>query len=151
MAKRKLKSGLVGVAGEYFVAAELSRRGYIASLTQRNSEGVDILCTTAKAKRALGIQVKTSSYSKPGWIMNEKAERFNAKNPFYVFVNLKKSGEIPDFFIIPSKIVSDSVRTGHAKWLATPGKRVKTHKDTSMRYFRDRKLKYLNRWDLLGA
>jgi hypothetical protein len=28
---------LTGVAGEYFVAAELSRRGYIASITMRNS------------------------------------------------------------------------------------------------------------------
>ncbi|PIW68446.1 MAG: aspartate ammonia-lyase, partial [Candidatus Omnitrophica bacterium CG12_big_fil_rev_8_21_14_0_65_42_8] len=33
---------LSGVAGEYLVAGELSRRGYIASITLRNSKGVDI-------------------------------------------------------------------------------------------------------------
>jgi hypothetical protein len=38
MAKKvdRISSGLAGVAGEYFVAAELSRRGYLATLTQRN-------------------------------------------------------------------------------------------------------------------
>ena len=39
---KKLSSLLCGVAGEYFVAAELSRRGYIASITLRNTLGVDI-------------------------------------------------------------------------------------------------------------
>jgi len=32
----KLSNILGGVSGEYFVAAELSRRGYIASITLRN-------------------------------------------------------------------------------------------------------------------
>jgi hypothetical protein len=36
---------LTGVAGEYFVAAELSRRGYIASISLRNTRGIDILVT----------------------------------------------------------------------------------------------------------
>lgn len=39
----KPNSQLTGVAGEYFVAAELSRRGFIASITMRNSPGIDIL------------------------------------------------------------------------------------------------------------
>ena len=41
----KPSSQLTGVAGEYFVAAELSRRGFIASITMRNSPGIDILAT----------------------------------------------------------------------------------------------------------
>jgi hypothetical protein len=39
--RSRLSTGLSGVAGEYFVAAELSRRGYIASITLRNTRGVD--------------------------------------------------------------------------------------------------------------
>ncbi len=39
--KNKLASTLVGVAGEYLVAGELSLRGYIASITLRNSKGID--------------------------------------------------------------------------------------------------------------
>jgi len=38
----KPSSQLTGVAGEYFVAAELSRRGFIASITMRNTRGIDI-------------------------------------------------------------------------------------------------------------
>ena len=31
-----------GIAGEYFVAAELSRRGFIASISMRNTRGIKI-------------------------------------------------------------------------------------------------------------
>ena len=48
MSNNKVSSILVGVAGEYFAAAELSRRGYIASITLRNTKGI------ADAKRELG-------------------------------------------------------------------------------------------------
>ena len=43
----KLDSTLVGVAGEYLVAGELSRRGYIASITLRNSRGIDIIASNS--------------------------------------------------------------------------------------------------------
>mgnify|MGYP003393054714 CR=1 FL=1 len=46
---------LTGVTGEYFVAAELSRRGYLASITLRNTKGVDILCSNADVSRSVGI------------------------------------------------------------------------------------------------
>jgi hypothetical protein len=49
---------LCGVAGEYFVAAELSRRGYVASLTLRNTRGIDILASNIDATKSVGIQVK---------------------------------------------------------------------------------------------
>lgn len=46
-----LESTLVGVAGEYFVAAELSLRGYLASVTLRNSRGIDIIASSADASK----------------------------------------------------------------------------------------------------
>ncbi len=48
------------MAGEYFVAAELSRRGYIATLTLRNARGIDIVVADPDSTRSVGIQVKTS-------------------------------------------------------------------------------------------
>jgi len=45
MGKERVSPILVGVAGEYFVAAELSSLGYIASITLRNTKGIDILAT----------------------------------------------------------------------------------------------------------
>lgn len=45
----KILSTLVGVAGENFVAAELSRRSYIASTSMRNTRGINILATNEEA------------------------------------------------------------------------------------------------------
>ena len=39
----KITPILAGVSGEYFVAAELSRRGYICSITLKNTKGIDVL------------------------------------------------------------------------------------------------------------
>jgi hypothetical protein len=75
MQRSRLGTGLSGVAGEYFVGAELARRGYIASITLRNTRGVDILASNADARRSVGIQVKTSQHARPSWIVNEAVEQ----------------------------------------------------------------------------
>lgn len=55
----KLNTTFSGIAGEYFVVAELTRRGYIASLTSKNTDNIDILVSNLDASKSLGIQVKT--------------------------------------------------------------------------------------------
>ena len=147
----KVSTILVGVAGEYFAAAELSRRGYIASITLRNTKGVDIIATNEAASKSVNIQVKTSSGSgRGGWILNKKAEEMSENNLFYIFVKIPKDNERPLFHIVPSKKLARSVKAGHKKWLDTPGKKGQKHQDTSMRYWQDDNDKYLDRWDLLG-
>ncbi len=141
---------LAGVSGEYFVAAELSRKGYIASITLRNTKGVDILCSNFNVTKTIGIQVKTNSGLNRNWMLNKKAEEYFADSLFYVFVNLNNGQKHPDFFIVPSKIIAKYTKEGHANWLKTPGKKGQKHKDTSLRKFDDSKEEYLNRWDLLG-
>lgn len=148
MKPKKINSVLCGVAGEYLVAGELSRQGYIASITLRNTKGVDILVSNANATKSAGIQVKTSQGSSKAWILGQKAEEYHAKTLFYVFVNLNK-GNAPDFFVVPSRVVAKSVQESHQKWLAVPGKKGQKHKDNPMRVFKDSENKYLNRWDLL--
>ena len=83
MAQRsRLSTGLSGVAGEYLVAAELSRRGYIASITLRNTRGIDILASNADATRSAGIQVKTNQRSSRSWVLNKRSsERFRVNWP----------------------------------------------------------------------
>jgi len=148
--KEKLNTVLAGVSGEYFVAAELSRRGYIASITLRNTKGVDVLCSNSEATKTVGIQVKTNSGSNRSWILNQKAEDYFAENLFYVFVNLNNNQKHPDFFIVPSKVVAEYCKTGHSNWLNTPGKKGQKHKDTPMRKFDVSDEEYLNRWNLLN-
>lgn len=141
---------LAGVSGEYFVAAELSKREYIASITLRNSKGVDILCSNSNATKSVGIQVKTNRGSKRSWILNQKGEDYYADNLFYVFVNLNNNEKPPDFFIVQSKIVAKYIKEHHENWLNMPGKKGQPHKDSSMRQFKDRDEEYINKWDLLN-
>jgi hypothetical protein len=84
----RLPTILSGVSGQYFVAAELSRRGYIATLTLRNTRGVDILAARADASKSVGIQVKTNQGQKKVWLLDKKAEDVTADNLVYVFVSL---------------------------------------------------------------
>src|SRR5947208_13371700 len=96
---KKLSTIQTGVSGEYFVAAELSRRGYVASLTLRNTRGIDVLASNSDATKSVGIQVKTSQGTKPDWMLNKKAEAELAENLFYVFVCLP-SADIPLFYVV---------------------------------------------------
>jgi len=148
--KSEISSGLSGVSGEYFVAAELSRRGYIASITLRNTKGVDILCSNADVTRQFGVQVKTNKRSNREWVLTSKSEEYFADNLFYIFVNLHETKKAPDYFIVPSSEVAQHAKETHQTWLDTPGRNGKVHNDTTMRKFVDFDEKYLNRWDLLA-
>jgi len=142
---------LTGVTGEYYVAAELSRRGYIASITLRNTRGVDILCSTADAGKSVGIQVKARTGMHRSWILSQKGEDYYADTLFYVFVNISQDqNQHPEFTVVPSKVVAEYIRTHHEAWLAGTKKDGGARRDSSMRKFSDLEERYLRRWDLLG-
>ena len=145
----KLAGVQAGIAGEYLVAAELSRRGYVASVTLRNTRGIDILASNGDATKSVGIQVKTFQGAQPVWVLKKKAEDDLAENLFYVFVCLPPQA-LPSYHIVPRKVVARYVRKSHNEWLATPGRRGQPHRDSDMRNFRDPANRYKNRWDLLG-
>ena len=143
---------LRGIAGEYFVAAELSRRGYVASLTLRNTKGIDILASNQDATKAVGIQVKTTLGLRPRWILTKKAEVLPvglAVNLFFVFVALPEDGSLPSYHIVARETVSDLVRRNHEEWLKTPP-RFGQRFDSSLRQFVDFENKYRDRWAALG-
>jgi|SRR6185503_4046343 len=151
MAQRsRLSTGLSGIAGEYFVAAELSRRGYVASITLRNTRGIDILASNSDATRSVGIQVKTKQGRGAEWMLNQKVETLDlAKNLFFVFVCLNDL-DGPDYYIVPRKTVITYARDHHAEWLRTPRRDGGAHRDSTMRKFRDPEGDYRERWDILG-
>jgi hypothetical protein len=97
--RSRLTTGLAGVAGEYFVAAELSRQGYVASLTLRNTRGIDILASNADATKSVGIQVKTNQGRRKEWMLNAKIEKETASNLVYVFVCLNDL-DAPEYHIV---------------------------------------------------
>ena len=147
--KAGLSSIQAGIAGEYFVAAELTRRGYVASITLRNTRGIDILASNADATKSVGIQVKTSQGSAALWMMSKKAEADLADNLYYIFVSLPSDGA-PAYHVVPRSVVANVVRLSHAQWLATPGKGGQAHRDNDLRQCVDSAGEYRNRWELLG-
>ena len=141
---------LAGVAGEYFVAAELSRRGHIASITLRNTRGIDIVATNKDATKTVTIQCKTSRKKRRQWILGEKSEAFFTENHFYVLVELGGESERPSYHVVPSQIVAATIKKRHSDWLHSPSASGKPRKDSQIRNFSDKSNAYLERWDLLG-
>jgi len=106
------KNQQTGMHGVYLVAAELTKLGYITTLTSRNLFGADILLTDSGCKKAWSIQVKTNTSTFSFWLLNKKSRKLKSKTHIYVFVNLKEPVE---YFIVPSKVVADKMGT-QKKW-----------------------------------
>lgn len=145
----KISKSLCGVSGEYFVAAELSRRGFIASLTLRNSKGIDILVANEEATKTIGIQVKTNQNSNRSWVLSIKNEKYNSDNLVYIFVNLNGISEMPNYYIVSSKDVSKFIKHNHQNWLSSPNKKGGDHNDNPIRKFSDLEGAYHNKWDII--
>lgn len=140
----------IGNAGEYFVAGELERHGFTVGVPMSNVKDFDILAIHRKSYKQIAIQVKTTWYRQKRWALSKKAEEFVHDNTFYVFVSLNEL-DMPEYHIVPSSIVAETVSKEHKEWLGTTGKKGQKHNDTSIRVFRDKEDIYLNRWGLLGA
>lgn len=145
-----LESTLVGVAGEYLVGGELSLRGFTASITLRNSRGIDIIAGNNDASKTVSIQVKTNSNGKPSWLLNKKSETLFSDNHYYIFVAVSSVGQRPDFHIVPSTIVAEFISRSHAEWLSEPKRDGSGRKDTPLRRFVDHDGAYKERWDILS-
>lgn len=150
--KRATKLGAIlsGVAGEYFVAAEMSRQGYIASITLRNTRGVDLLATNEAGTRTVNIQVKTNKGIRKVWLVGAKAETYFADDLFYVFVNLNGLDGAPEYHVVPSKTVARFCKRHHRKWIKGAKRDGSARKDTNLRTFRDPECDYRSAWDQLG-
>lgn len=103
----EIQSSSSGLSGEYFVAAELLRRGFSVGITMGNAKAIDILAE--KYNKQFIIQVKAIYKKKNGgWPMMKDKIMINH---FYVFVNLNgdKMTE-PDFFICKGKEAQEKVK-----------------------------------------
>lgn len=69
---------------------------FIASLTLKNTKGINILVLNETSLKIIGIQVKTSRNRAEQWILSKKHEEYYGENLFNVFVNLNEIGVMPD-------------------------------------------------------
>jgi hypothetical protein len=144
------RTGLTGAAGEYYVAAELSRRGWLATVTIKNAPGTDVLAQDLETGRVIALQTKTASQGS-GFRLTAKDERTTAMdNEWYALVALRASDERPDFFLVPRNVVATMIYVGHRRWLAEPGRGGREHKDSSIRAIIQREVSgYQEAWESL--
>ena len=93
------------LAGEYFVAAELYRRGFSVGMTIGNAKAIDLFAN--KDNKTLSVQVKAIRNKKSvGWpMMKDKV----LDDVLYVFVNLNDQ-ENPDYYIATGKEARSKVK-----------------------------------------
>ena len=114
----EIQSSSTGLSGEYFVAAELLRRGFSVGITMGNAKSIDILAEK-KGKQFI-IQVKAIFKRKnAGWPMMRDKVR---TDHIYVFVNLNgdKMSE-PEYYICTGKEAKQKVKQYETRGILSIG------------------------------
>jgi hypothetical protein len=94
------------LAGEYFVAAELYKRGFSVAMTLGNAKAIDLFAE--KDLRTVNVQVKAISQRRNvGWPIWRK--KVFAK-VMYVFVCLNTNNHPPTFFVATGREVRPRVK-----------------------------------------
>jgi len=159
--KGRIKAGegaLIGNAGEYYVVAELLKRGIVAALAPRNAPSFDILAT--RDNRTVKIRVKTKSQEYPIWQYSVKKDGsifrdLSEDGDFTVLVDLAMETKDLKFYVVPTCRIDVWLKKDFKEWVRTPGKNNRPHDPTNKKrnlsqekYARELS-KYLNQWEKL--
>jgi hypothetical protein len=155
-----------GNTGEFYVLAELSRRGWIAAQTSRNARAFDILARNGG--RQVAIRVKTTMWKESmfRWNVKKNGEIFSELGPndYSVLVEIPEAIEqYPVFYIVPSRTIESWLTADYDTWVRTPGMRGQPHDPSNKvrlfyldgddskigRGYRGRLEPYLQKWDIL--
>src|SRR5262245_21290686 len=123
-------NNLVGTAGEYYVCAELCRRGYLALLTPKNNPVFDVVVTNAEGSKSVSVQVKTrSERNKQGWKLGVDITTNEAPpGMFIALVNLVPEA-LPEVYVYEYAVLSSRVSALYAKYMAKPKRDGSARKD----------------------
>lgn len=131
--KGRIKAGegtLIGNAGEYYVVAELLKRGIVASLAPRNAPGFDVLATKGHFTTRIRVKTKSEQYDIWQWTVKPDGTIFRdllANSDFTVLVNLTRKTCDLEFFIVPTQVLHSWLVRRFTTWLNTPGKNGRPH------------------------
>lgn len=106
---------ITGLAGEFFVAAELLKRDLLASITFGSAKAVDILAHNPRTARSFSVQVKACRKENVFPIAHSKVKREHV----YVFTVINPPGKAPRYFVIPGKVLVDEPDQ-FSKWFKDP-------------------------------
>jgi Holliday junction resolvase-like predicted endonuclease len=138
--KRAVPSAFAGNAGEFFVLAELTRRGWTAALTARNNRAYDILAKQGDHFAAIRVKTKTSAFELFQWNAKASGEIFvemTRGHDFCVLVDIPKDEYVgPTYYIVPTHRIDKWLKDDFQTWVKTPGaKGQQRAKDNKRRLF----------------
>ena len=148
-------------ASRFFVAGELSRRGYSVNVTTGKTSDAHVHCSNAEGTKTVQIYVRTFEPGFNSCSVGAKAEEFFGDNFFWVLAGIPKPGGPGEFeyYVIPNRVMADNEPKYHRLWLETPGKNGRAHNDTTPRvvllppstspFYWDVS-GYRNNWDLIA-
>jgi hypothetical protein len=155
MKGKDINTSLVGTTGEYYVCAELGRKGILALLTPKNNPLFDIVAISKDAQRTIAIQVKTKGEgNNQGWRFGKDFD--NPKNNpslFVVLVNLADGKT--EFYIYEYDTLLKRVQNLYKSYLEQPKRNGEKRKDVDFRWlnmshFTDDDKRRKNSWEILG-
>ncbi len=165
----RVVSGLfVGNAGEFFVLAELTRRGWTAAQTARNNRAYDVLAKRGSTFVAIRVKTKTSAFPVFQWNAKPNGEVFlemTQQSDFCVLVDIPVEEETPPtYYVVPTPVISKWLSDDFQTWVSTPGaKGQQRAQDNKRRLFyvdddsnrighgyRNHLAPYVGAWKLLG-
>ncbi len=151
----KLKAAQVARAGEFYVAAEIDRRGGYAVIFSGNMPGIDILPSDVAHSRQISLQVKTRTSGT--W--HARVPRDTQQGPplpdelsFWAFVDLASEAPTSSRSVRGCEdAMRNDILEAHAAFLARYGGTRPRAPDSEHDTTRiDRIERWRDRWDLLG-
>jgi hypothetical protein len=141
---------MTGRAGEYYVAAELNRRGANAVTFSGNMPTIDLLASDIDRNKVVKIQVKTrrtgSWHSSTDRFLQGKEEN----DLFWIFVDLGDNERHPRFWIVPWNWLLDEGKSAITAYLDKHGGIRPKNPDSKHYGITEKSIKqWQDRWDVL--
>lgn len=142
-------------AGEYFVAAELNKRGAFAVTFAGNMPKIDLMACDRDQTRTVHIQVKSKRGGK-SWqssiVGSEPMEPREDETVFWVFVDLGELNTTPRYWIVPDWWIRDNIYRTHEAYLARRGGRRPRNQGSKHHSIDETRLEpWRDRWEILGV
>ena len=141
-----------GNTSQFYVAAELCRRGLVAVVTMGICPNTDVLCSNKEGTKFAHIQVKTFRPRDKDCSVGMKAEKIYGDNFFWVLCGIPEPDDKDQtfkYFIISSKEMGRNVRELFELWAKTPGMKGQTrNQENTFRAVALPPRKDLNGWDI---
>jgi hypothetical protein len=151
---RGARNQQVARAGEYFVVAELNKRGAFAVTFAGNMPKIDVIACNSDESRTVYIQVKTKRDGK-SWQSSiagsQPTEPKDDEHNFWVFVDLGDVHTSPRYWIVPEWWIRDDIYHAHQAYLKKHGGIRPGNPESLHHSIEESRLEqWKDRWDILG-